>query len=180
MAPGESRTCSYPNRQEAAGLFYHDHAMGITRLNALAGLFGMYLIRDPIEDSLGLPSGHCEIPLCLYDRLFSLSGQLQYPKVWTHEFYGNAILLNGKLFPFLLAEPRAYRFRILNCSNGGFFTLSFAKDNLNLVPGSEPFQMIGSDQGLLAAPVPMKSLGITPGERADIVIDFSRYAGQTI
>jgi len=180
FVPGESKIFSYPNRQDAAALFYHDHAMGITRLNAVAGLFGHYLIRDAVEDSLHLPSGAYEIPLCIYDRLFSVSAQLQYPAVWTHEFYGNAILLNGKLFPFLPVEPRLYRFRILNCSNGGFFTLSLAKDNLNLVPGTEPFQMIGSDQGLLTAPVPMKSLGITPGERADIVVDFSPYAGQTI
>jgi len=178
--PGHSQTCHYPNQQEASTLFYHDHAMGITRLNAIAGLFGMYLIRDAREDSLRLPSGAYEIPLCIYDRLLSVGAQLQYPKTWTHEFYGNSILLNGKLFPYLLVEPRAYRFRILNCSNAGFFTLSFATDNMNLVPGREPFQTIGSDQGLLAAPVEMKSLGMTPGERADIVVDFSRYAGQTL
>ncbi len=77
---GQSRICSYPNRQPAAGLFYHDHAMGITRLNAVAGLFGQYLIRDAFEDSLRLPAGPYEIPLCIYDRLFQVDGQLQYPK----------------------------------------------------------------------------------------------------
>jgi spore coat protein A len=61
--PGHSQTCHYPNQQEASTLFYHDHAMGITRLNAIAGLFGMYLIRDAREDSLRLPSGAYEIPL---------------------------------------------------------------------------------------------------------------------
>ena len=89
-------------------------------------------------------------------------------------------MLNGKLFPFLAVEPRPYRFRMLNCSNGSFFTLSFSKDSLSLVPGSEPFQMIGSDQGLLPAPLEMKRLALTPAERADIVIDFSPYAGKTI
>jgi spore coat protein A len=178
---GQSQICAYPNQQEAAGLFYHDHAMGITRLNAVAGLFGQYLIRDAFEDSLRLPAGAYEIPLCIYDRLFQLDGQLQYPKPpWTADYNGNAILLNGKLFPFLNVEPRAYRFRILNCSNGGFFTLSLSTDAMNLVPGSEPFCMIGADQGLLAAPVAMKSIELTPGERADLVIDFSRYAGKTI
>jgi spore coat protein A len=68
----------------------------------------------------------------------------------------------------------------LNSSNSGFYTLSFSKDNLNLIPGSEPFQMIGSDQGLLAAPVTMKALSLTPAERADVVINFSAYAGQSI
>ncbi len=178
---GQAKICTYPNRQDAAGLFYHDHAMGITRLNAVAGLFGHYLIRDPFENSLNLPSGPYEIPLCIYDRLFQRNGQLQYPNPpWMDEYEGNAILLNGKIFPFLAVEPRPYRFRILNCSNAGFYSLSFAKDNSTLIPGSELFKMIGCDQGLLAAPVEMKRLALTPAERADIVIDFSAYAGKTL
>ena len=180
FVPGQSKTSSYPNRQDAAGLFYHDHAMGITRLNAVAGLFGHFLIRDAFEDSLHLPAGPYEIPLCIYDRLFQLNGQLQYPKVWTDDYTGNALLLNGKLFPFLAAEPRPYRFRLLNCSNGSFFSLSFSKDSLSVVPGSELFRMIGSDQGFLAAPLEMKKLALTPAERADIVMDFSAYAGKTV
>jgi spore coat protein A, manganese oxidase len=180
IAPGQSKSCFYPNRQQAAGLFYHDHAMGITRLNSVAGLFGHFLIRDAFEDSLRLPGGPYEIPLCIYDRLFHVNGQLQYPRVWSADYNANAILLNGKLFPFLEAQPQSYRFRVLNSSNGGFFTLSFSKDDLTLVPGSEPFQTIGSDQGFLAAPLPMKSLTLTPGERVDIVMDFSAYAGRTI
>jgi spore coat protein A len=160
FVPGQSKISSYPNRQDAAGLFYHDHAMGITRLNAVAGLFGHFLIRDAFEDSLRLPSG-------LY-------------KVWTDDYTGNALLLNGKLFPFLAVEPRPYRFRLLNCSNGSFFSLSFSKDSLSLVPGSELFRMIGSDQGFLAAPLEMNRLALTPAERADIVVDFSAYAGKTI
>ena len=180
FVPGQSKTSFYPNRQDAAGLFYHDHAMGITRLNAVAGLFGQYLIRDAFEDSLGLPAGPYEIPLCIYDRLFQLNGQLQYPKLWTDDYTGNAVLLNGKIFPFLAAEPRPYRFRVLNCSNGSFFSLSFSKDNLSLTPGNEPFHLIGSDQGLLAAPLEMRRIALTPAERADIVMDFSPYAGKTI
>jgi spore coat protein A len=180
FVPGQSKTSFYPNRQDAAGLFYHDHAMGITRLNAVAGLFGQFLIRDASEGSLRLPAGPYEIPLCIYDRLFQVNGQLQYPKVWTDDYTGNAVLLNGKLYPFLTAEPRPYRFRLLNCSNGSFFSLSFSKDSLSLVPGTEPFQMIGSDQGLLSAPIEMKRLALTPAERADIVIDFSPYAGKSV
>jgi spore coat protein A len=180
FVPGRSKVDTYPNRQQAAGLFYHDHAMGITRLNAVAGLFGHYLVRDEFEDSLHLPSGPYEIPLCLYERLFHMNGQLQYQRTWIDDYNANAILLNGKIFPFLEVEPRAYRFRILNCSNGSFFTLSFAKDGLSLVPGSEVFQTIGSDQGFLAAPLEMKRLALTPGERADIVMDFGPYAGKTV
>jgi spore coat protein A, manganese oxidase len=180
FVPGQSKTTLYPNHQDAAGLFYHDHSMGITRLNAVAGLFGHYLIRDEFEDSLHLPSGPYEIPLCIYDRLFHLNGQLQYPGKWMDDYNSNATLLNGKLFPFFVAEPRPYRFRILNCSNGSFFTLSFARDSLSLIPGNETFQMIGSDQGFLSAPLEMKRLSLTTAERADVVMDFAPYAGQTL
>lgn len=180
FVPGQSKIDTYPNRQQAAGLFYHDHTMGITRLNAVAGLFGQYLIRDEFEDSLRLPGGPYEIPLCLCERLFHLDGQLQYPRAWSDDYNANTILLNGKVFPFLAVEPRPYRFRILNCSNGSVFALSLAKDSLSLVPGSEPFHMIGSDQGFLAAPLEMKRLALTPAERADILMDFSPYAGKTI
>jgi spore coat protein A len=97
FVPGQSKISSYPNRQDAAGLFYHDHAMGITRLNAVAGLFGHFLIRDAFEDSLPLPAGPYEIPLCIYDRLFQMNGQLRYPRLWTDDYTGNAVLLNGKV-----------------------------------------------------------------------------------
>jgi spore coat protein A len=183
IVPGQATRCYYPNRQEAAPLFYHDHAMGITRLNTLAGLFGMFFVRNAFEDSLHLPSGPFEIPLAIYDRLFTIDGHLDYPvsgdpaSPWTSEFYGNAILLNGKLFPFLEVEPRQYRFRIFNPSNAGFYNLSFSRDGGSLLAGAKPFSMIGSDQGLLSAPVPMKSLAITPGERADLIVDFSTHPG---
>jgi spore coat protein A len=186
IVPGQSAICHYPNRQDAASLFYHDHAMGITRLNAIAGLFGFFFIRDPLEEALHLPRGRYEIPLAICDRIFKLNGQLDYPisgnpaAPWTSEFYGNAVLLNTKLFPFLEVEPRKYRFRLLNASNAGFYMLSLATDSRNLVPGNEPFYMIGSDQGFLSEPVNMKTLSITPGERADLIVDFAGYAGRRL
>ena len=68
--PGKSVTYLYPNQQEPATLWYHDHAMGINRLNIYAGLFGLFLIRDDYEDALNLPKGRYEIPLMIYDRSF--------------------------------------------------------------------------------------------------------------
>ena len=186
IVPGQSQSCYYPNRQEAATLFYHDHAAGITRLNAVAGLFGLYLIRDPFEDSLSLPRGSYEIPIAIYDRLFKPDGQLDYPvsgnpaAPWTSEFYGNAVLLNGKLFPYLEVEARKYRLRICNTSNAGFYSLSFSDEGGSLLPGSEPFVMIGSDQGLLPAPVPLRILAIAPGERADLILDFAPHRGRQL
>jgi spore coat protein A, manganese oxidase len=176
--PGKSRTYYYPNRQDAALLWYHDHAMGINRLNIYAGLFGLYVVRDEAEDALGLPSGRYEIPLVLADRDFKPDGSLSYEvspdpeRPWVPEVFGEAHLVNGKLYPYLDVEARRYRFRILNAANGRFYDLSLSN-------GGEMVQ-IGSDQGLLAAPVRLKSLMLAPGERADIVIDFAEHRGEKI
>jgi spore coat protein A len=175
--PGHSRTYYYPNRQDPALLWYHDHTMGINRLNIYAGLLGLYVIRDSVEDGLNLPSGKYEIPLVIMDRDLRLDGQLNYPvsadplRPWVPEAFGEAHLVNGKLFPFLDVEPRKYRFRILNGANGRFYRLAFS--------GVEVHQ-IGSDQGLLPAPVSVTRLQLAPGERADLVIDFASHRGAQI
>lgn len=176
--PGQSRLHTYPNRQEAATLWYHDHAMGINRLNIYAGMFGFYLLRDEHELSLGLPAGEQEVPLVLSDRLLTSDAQLYYPvsgnseAPWVPEVFGNAMLVNGALLPYLDVQPRRYRFRVLNASNARFF-------NLKLRDG-RPFLQIGSDQGLLASAVTQSHLFIAPGERVDVVIDFASLAGQQI
>ena len=77
--PGRSAVHHYPNAQDAALLFYHDHAMGITRLNTYAGLFGLYGVRDAVEDALALSRGEYEIPLVLFDRFVKPDGGLFYP-----------------------------------------------------------------------------------------------------
>ncbi len=176
--PGQSRASLYPLQQDAATLWYHDHAMGLNRLNIYAGLFGMAIVRDEAETALGLPTGRFEVPLTLFDRNFSADAQLFYPSSgdpnspWVSEFEGDAILINGKIRPFFEVEPRPYRFRVLNAANSRFFQLSLT--------GQRGFHQIGSDQGLLAAPVPMQHLLLASAERADLVIDFSALAGQTL
>jgi len=176
--PGKSATFHYPNRQDAATLFYHDHTMGINRLNIYAGLQGMYLIRDEAEDALKLPQGKYEIPLLIYDRFLLPDGQLEYPvssnpqAPWVPEVFGNAILVNGKLFPYLEVEPRRYRFRLMNGSNGRFYRFSLGK--------LLPFQQIGTEQGFLPAPVSAQRVVMAPAERIDLIFDFSPHAGENI
>jgi spore coat protein A, manganese oxidase len=176
--PGQSRTYYYPNRQEPALLWYHDHAMGINRLNIYAGLLGLYVIRDAVEDELHLPSGKYEIPLVLMDRDLQPDGQMSYPvspdpeRPWVPEAFGDAHLINGKLFPYLDVEARKYRFRILNGANGRFYRLSLSPD-LDI-------HQIGTDQGLLPAPVTMTHVQLAPGERADVVIDFAKLGGKNV
>jgi spore coat protein A len=176
--PGKSATYSYPNAQDAAMLWYHDHAMGIERLNLYAGLFGAYIIRDDEEDALNLPRGKYEVPLMLSDRMIRKDGQLYYPASrdpegpWVSEVFGDCFLVNGKLMPYFEVEPRRYRFRILNASNARFFRLTL--DN------RQSFHQIGTDQGLLAAPIEARRLQLAPGERADVIVDFSESVASTI
>jgi spore coat protein A len=176
--PGKSATYYYPNNQDAATLWYHDHAMGINRLNIYAGLFGMFLVRDSFEDALNLPKGKYEIPLIVYDRSFGTDGSLDYPvsgmadMPWVPEAFGEAMIVNGKIFPYLDVEPRKYRFRLLNAANGRFFHFSLS--------GDLQFQQIGTDQGLMPAPVALESFVAAPGERFDLVVDFSQHAGDRI
>ncbi len=175
---GRSALYRYPNGQEATLLWYHDHAMGIERLNQYAGLFGLFVVRDQQEDALGFPCGPYEIPLVIFDRQLDEAGQLYYPRSsdpyapWVPEVYGNAILVNGKLCPFASVEPRRYRLRLLNASNARFLNLAFSD--------RRPFHVVGGDQGLLPAPVEATFLSLAPAERADILVDFSSLAGSEV
>ncbi len=165
--PGNSDQYVYGNGQTASTLWYHDHALGITRLNVYMGLAGMYNVRDATEDALGLPSGDYEIPLALMDRTFNPDGSLYYPSGWQDHFFGEMILVNGKVWPYLDVDRGKYRFRVLNASGSRFYTLS-------LVPpaGDLDFSVIGTEGGLLEAPAPVSELTLGPGERYDIVVDF--------
>ena len=178
VVPGQQQHTVYPNNQPAATLWYHDHSMGVTRLNALMGLAGIYLLHDPDEDSLRLPSGKQDVPLILQDRILDARGQLVYPvsddpqAPWVPEFFGTHVLVNGRVWPYLEVEPRRYRFRILNASNSRVFQLSLSSD--------DRFLQIASDGGLLAAPAIRRSLLIAPGERIEAVVDFSGREGRRI
>ena len=177
FGPGQHKLCYYPNRQEAAALWAHDHAMGVNRFNIFAGLMGWYILRDEFEQRLGLPSGEFELPLLIYDRSFDPQGQLFYPNppdqgAWSQEFLGDAMIVNGKVRPYHQTAPRKYRLRIANTANSRFFSLSFSN--------GQGFHVIGSDQGLLASPVEMNRLVLAPAERADLVVDFSASRGGNI
>jgi spore coat protein A, manganese oxidase len=184
--PGPSH---FPNAQPACTLWYHDHAIGITRLNIYAGLAGFYLIRDDQEAALNLPSGDYEIPLMLQDRLFLPDGSLLYPAavngthpVWIQEFFGNNVCVNGKVKPFLEVEPRKYRFRMVNASNARFYHLTLRPSDAVGTPNGEPadappFQQIGADQGLLPAPLERHFLLAAPAERFDFILDFTGMKG---
>jgi spore coat protein A len=193
----------YDNTQEAATLWYHDHALGITRLNVYAGLAGFYLLRDNNELKMIrkniLPGGPYEIEIVIQDRMFDTDGELFYPAypgdpayddfietplptdsfpgggpTALAEFFGDFIIVNGIAWPKLEVEPRKYRFRLLNGSDSRFYILKF-EDGYGM-----SFQQIGTEDGFLPEPVSLDELLIGPGERADLIVDFSSNGGKSI
>ncbi len=166
--PGQSSIVhQYPNLQNDGTLWYHDHGLGITRLNVYMGLAGFYILRDPAHTSLNLPSGEFEVPLMMMDRTINVDGSLVYPDEWQPQFFGDKMLVNGKVWPFMNVKKGKYRFRMLNASGSRVLRLSLSNGHT--------FHQIGSDGGLLAAPVAMTSLTLGNAERADVVIDFSSF-----
>lgn len=178
----------YDNTQEAGTIWYHDHVLGMTRLNVYAGLAGFFLIRDDNEDELiannYLPTGPYEIEMAVQDKMFTADGQLYYPAMPeddddaddpdpTHlpEMFGNVMLVNSKAWPVLDVEPRQYRFRIVNGCDSRFLQCFVSEQSGG--PDRPALWKIGSDGGLLNAPVRVAQWVWGPGERVDMVFDFS-------
>jgi len=185
----QNKVYTYPNDQPGTTLWYHDHAIGISRLNVYSGLTGFYILRDPDEDNLNLPKGKYDIPLLMQDRIFNADGSLLYTtdktgtqEVWVPEFFGDTMLVNGKCWPYLDVEPRKYRFRMLNGCNARFLHMKLMEMSPTgtQVNSGPLFIQIGTDGGLLPAPVPMTDILMAPAERFDIVIDFSGLAGKNL
>jgi spore coat protein A len=176
-----SRIYQYPNDQRSAMLWYHDHRMDFTGPQVWRGLAGMYLIRDAEELNSPLPFGEFELPLLICDRSFEGDGSFKYPSLdpelkgqmgVEHSFMGgvlgDVVLVNGAPWPRFTAAKTLYRLRLLNASNARWYELQFETNGHPL-----PFTQIGTDGGLLRLPVTRDSILLTPGERADIVVDFS-------
>ena len=171
ILPGESDLYEYPNNQGAATIWYHDHALGITRLNVYLGLAGFYIIRDATESSLDLPTGVYEIPIAIQDRSFNPDGSLSYPAAWEEHFHGDVMLANGKVWPYLNVDRGKYRLRIVNGCNSRPLLLSLSN--------GDDFTLIGTDGGLLETPIVLDTLNLAPAERADVIIDFAAHSPGT-
>jgi spore coat protein A len=185
FGPGETQHVLYTNQSPQMGaslLWFHDHGLGATRLNVFAGLAAAYILRDQHDtgaepNPIGIPGGAYEIPLVVQDRQFNPDGTFRYPTsdipdvTWIGEYFGDVMLVNGKVWPFLDVEPRMYRFRVLNGCNARILTLRI---------GGLAMWQIGAEGGLFDVPVPIREMVLAPAERADILIDFSRLAGQTV
>lgn len=210
---------NYPNTQEAAILWFHDHVLGVTRTNVYAGLAAFWFIRDwydtgkvnttpaHSENPSNLPAGPQEVEVVFQDRQFDTNGQWLFPDghpgglndlppnpdvhpYWNPEFFGDVIVVNGKSWPYLQVEPRRYRLRLLNGSNARVYQMHLEDA---AAPGTlgPPIYVIGTDGGLLDAPAitsfsppdtppPTDWLIMAPGERYDVIIDFTGFEGKNL
>jgi FtsP/CotA-like multicopper oxidase with cupredoxin domain len=203
--PGKT-VLAYPNRQEPGTLWFHDHAMGMTRTNVYSGMAAFYFLRDAYKEPANLPRGPYEIEMAVQDRQFDMNSQLFFPDgsgvayggdptvtcgsglpgdpclnggpgnptvhpYWIPEFIGDTAMVNGAPWPYLNVQPRRYRFRMLDGSNARFYNLNF---------GAAKVYAIGSDGNYLNAPVLINRVFMAPGERYDIIVDFTGLNGQTI
>ena len=184
-------TFTYVNDQPASLVWYHDHTMGATRLKPYLGLAAAYLVLDKTDNGstiMGqkMPAGYGKyhLPLVLQDKQFNADGTLFYPTqgisathpIWVPEFFGDTPVINGKAYPYLDAQPRRYRLRLLNGSQARFYNLHF-----NLAGTDLPIWVIGSEGGLLPKPAQKTELLISPGERFDVIVDFTGIAlGSTV
>ena len=175
IMPGMDKTYEYPNNQPGAMIWFHDHTMDRTCTHVIHGITGIYIIHDPAEDQLGLPSGAYDIPLVIQDRSFLADGSFDYTlthHALMHGYHGDVALVNGAIQPKLSVQGRKYRFRLLNGSNGRFYELALSN--------GRSFVQIAGDGSLLPEPVTRKTIYLAPGERIEVVIDFAPAANTKV
>ena len=199
--PGSS-VSQYKNDQRASTLWYHDHALGMTRLNVYAGPAGFYMVRGgDLDLSAGdLPSGNYENPIAIQDRSFYADGGLWFPDsreefeghfpgpyipdsdispIWNPEFFGETMVVNGRTWPVHHVEPRRYRLRFLNGCNARYLVLKLTDQNPDLdtppYRSAAPFGLVGTEGGFLPAPVSLDTLLMSPAERMDVIVDFTDF-----
>ena len=166
--------------REAIGtMWYHDHREHFTASNVYRGMAGFFIAFDKFDSgnehdysdtALRLPSGEFDVPLLVHDKQFDSSGYLRFNQFDSDGFIGDKQLVNGKIQPYFHVAPRKYRFRILNGAVSRVFDLQMRYQNR-----VQAVHQIANDGCLLPNPVVRSNLLIAPAERADIVIDFSRF-----
>ncbi|WP_257884947.1 multicopper oxidase family protein [Variovorax sp. RO1] len=191
-APGTFNDHFYPNlyagfdefgglgdsREALGSLFYHDHTEGVTAPNVLKGMFGRYMVFDALDTGdettgLRLPSGAYDYPLSFSDKRFDSGGRLTFDELNPEGVLGDKIVVNGKIEPVLRVARRKYRLRLLNVGPSRFYEFVLQNTGGTTV---YPYTQIASDGNLLPAPIVNQlRVRIAPAERADIVVDFSRF-----
>jgi blue copper oxidase len=179
VAPGSTYRYAFPVQDRGGTYWYHPHPHGGTARQTYAGLAGFYLIEDEeqqrLGESLDLRLGETDIPLLIQDKILDEDGSVVYePDQMAVDmgYEGDVILVNMTPTPYLEVGTRIYRFRLLNGSNARTYRLAFTK------AGDEellPYQVIGTDGGLLDRPRPVNEAFLSPGERMDVLLDLEDF-----
>ncbi len=177
IQPGTTWSAIYTVDQKASTNWYHPHLMGKTAEHVYMGLAGLIIVDDNESDALNLPKryGVDDIPLILQDKRFDANGQIDYsPSLMEirRGYTSNTMLVNGTITPYVNIEAKRIRFRVLNGSNSRVYHLAFSD-------GRRFFQ-IATDEAFLEHPVSLSSLVLSPGERAEIVVDFTGEIGTDV
>ena len=154
----------YDNDQRATLLWYHDHTLGLTRLNVYAGLAGLFIVQGgPHDIGTGgrLPTGAQDLALAIQDRSFQADGALFYPDtraffdggtaldylptngsslspIWNPEFFANTMTVNGHTWPRATLEARRHRLRLLNGCNSRFLLLKLTRTDPLTLASDQP------------------------------------------
>jgi spore coat protein A, manganese oxidase len=172
--PGYFKDYLYDNLEDARTLWYHDHAVHVTAQQVYTGLAAQYQLIPPAgEPTRGVPTGDdFDLPLILSDHAFRSDGNLLFDDRSGSGVMGDVICVNGRPWPDVPVRPRRYRFRILNASIARGYDLQLT--------GGLPMTVVATDGGLVRTPVDVTRLRIGMAERYDVLVDFSRSAGQQI
>ncbi len=172
IRPGQAFDYRYPNDQDGAFLWYHDHAHGRTAKTLYYGLVGTYVLHDERDAELDLPRGdEYDVPLVIQDHAFNRDGSFRYEESIDVGFFGDTILVNGAIAPRMTVQRRKYRFRILNASNARGYRLALGR--------GRTMTQIAGDGGLLERPVRRREVPIFPAERVELVVDFAAFTPGT-
>ena len=169
VEPGTTWSPTWTIDQPAATLWYHPHPHGQTGEQIYRGLAGLFYIDDPAAGDSGLPAeyGVDDVPVVVQDKSFTSDGRLDYDAGATTAvgFVGDTVVVNGAIGAYLDVETTLVRLRLLNASTARIYDFALAD--------GRSFQVVASDGGLLAAPVDVDSVQLSPAERAEIVVELS-------
>ncbi len=174
---GASWSASYTVKQKACTNWYHPHLMGKTAEHVYKGLAGLIIIEDSESAALDLPKtyGSDDIPLVLQDRFFDSNKEFDYSPTQMQimrGYNGDTFLVNGVVNPYIEVEAKEIRLRLLNGSNSTVYDLGFDDSRL--------FKQIATDNSFLESPVELTRVTLSPGERAEIVVDLSNQQETTL
>ncbi len=192
ISPGQYKDYFYPNNRPSI-LWYHDHAVHKTSRNVYMGLAGMYIVEFTKDEFVNpakvtaLPGGEFEIPLVIQDKAFEIpqggtshDWKLVFNDRRQQGVYADVMLVNGVLYPHLKVKRRKYFFRVLNASASRTYQLTLSLNETSQTINDPAYQLtvVGSDAGLLAAPIPLvapQPLRMGVAERYGVVIDFAKF-----